>query len=141
MSSRYNRQICPLEFFFFREHIEVSPPPFPDLSLSNASHKPKSARVVNTTSQLISRRHLSSQPWRSSNSFPHPHPPPPHSPHLSSPALLIERPTHTRNRPEKKKIHGIYITSLYFQPSARGSFNSPPPPLQPPSFPTTLTIA
>ena len=69
----------PSRIYSFRAHVEMLAPPPPrppPIPLVQTPHlKSKSARVVNTTSQLVASHYPSSHPCRSSNLSP-PSPPP-----------------------------------------------------------------
>ena len=91
--------LSPLGISSFRAHIEVSrpSPPLPMPLVQTLYLPSKSARVGNTTIQLISPHYLSSHSCRSSKSFP---PPPSPSPLVFfSHAHLFKRPTYNWNRP------------------------------------------
>ena len=106
----YNRQIYPLKMIYsFRAHIELSPPP-PRSRLFKRPTKSKSARIVNTTSQLISSHYLSSHPCRSSNSFPPSFPP--HFFFFSPRPVRLNAPLTIEIGQSTKHLYAIDITSL-----------------------------
>ena len=129
----------PSRIHSFRAHIEMfaPPPPPPPIPLVQTPHlKSKSARVVNTNSQLISSHYPSSHPCRSSNSSP-PSPPP-----LLFPAQFVQTP-HLQSKSARVINTSKQLISRHYLSSHPGrSFHSSPlPPSNAPSFPTPRTIA